>query len=164
MAEMFVGYVKFPSMRISTFVNTGNLMAVKILYVTPLLNIIVALLEWLVTSASSPGVSSAPGTCGTSKVFHASAAETCKKRLNNIAGQQRGFEFWCRAFIMRVPGTCDGSNIEIRRSRWRPVPVRHDGQTTRCYSTPLLKARWCAYLHRSRESAEYAALAEFTAL
>jgi hypothetical protein len=86
---MFVGYVKFPSMRISTFVNTGNLMAVNMLYVTPLLNIIVALLEWFVANASKPGVSFSPGVCGTTNVSHANAIEVCKRRSANNIGVKR---------------------------------------------------------------------------
>lgn len=68
--EMFVGYVKFPSIRISTLVKTGNLIGVKILYVIPFWNRIVEFELKLANTAVKAGVSSCPGACGTMKVDH----------------------------------------------------------------------------------------------
>lgn len=65
-------------METSTFVNLGNLMGVKMLYVTPSLNKMVALLEKFPEARAvvKAGVSSAPEVWGTVYVVQAQAAET----------------------------------------------------------------------------------------
>lgn len=73
-AGMFVGYIKFPSIQISTLCRMGNLIGVKILYVIPFLNKIV---ESELKCASTPmraGVSSRPAVWGTTSVFRAEIA------------------------------------------------------------------------------------------
>lgn len=67
---MFVGYVKFPSIRMSTLVKTGNLIGVKILYVIPFWKRIVEFELKLANTAVKAGVSSCPEACGTVKVDH----------------------------------------------------------------------------------------------
>ena len=69
------GYVKFPSIATSTLFNTGNLIGVKMLYVTPFWKII---LEFSARSGKAfikAGVSSWPGECWTRNLFQAKDAE-----------------------------------------------------------------------------------------
>lgn len=96
---MSVGYVKFPSIATSTLVSVGNLIGVNILYVTPLSNSMVALVEKFpdTRATANPGVSSCPAVCGTTKVVHANAdADSAKVAImtliwmvNRCGGTQR---------------------------------------------------------------------------
>ena len=56
-----VGYVRFPSIRISTLLRIGNFIGVKILYVKPSWNKMVELAAKSGSAARIAGVSSCPG-------------------------------------------------------------------------------------------------------
>jgi len=84
--EISVGYVKFPSTWTSTLVRTGNLMGVKILYVTPHLNKMIESELKFASAAVRPGVSSWPGAWGTTNFFVAEAMipEACARNKTHV--------------------------------------------------------------------------------
>ena len=100
MVEISVGYVRFPSIRISTLLRIGNFIGVKILYVMLSWNRIVELVAKSGSAARIAGVSSFPGECGTVNVFQAAtrcAKATKEKSLAKLGfkgdiGEQRRFQ------------------------------------------------------------------------
>lgn len=69
------GYVKFPSIAISTLFNAGNFIGVKMLYVTPFWKIILESSTRSDKAFIKVGVSSWPGECWTRNLFQAKDAE-----------------------------------------------------------------------------------------
>jgi hypothetical protein len=80
-----VGYVRFPSIRISTLLRVGNFIGVKILYVTPSWNRMVELVAKSGSAARIAGVSSFPGECGTVNVFQAPTSCTMATKEQSLA-------------------------------------------------------------------------------
>ena len=87
--EISVGYVRFPSIQISTLLRVGNFIGVKILYVTPCWNRMVELVAKYGSAARIAGVSSFPGECGTIKVFQAPTSCTMAMKEYNLAKFRR---------------------------------------------------------------------------
>jgi len=85
MVPISVGYVRFPSIRISTLLRVGNFIGVKILYVTPSWNRMVELVVKYGSAARIAGVSSFPGECGTVNVFQAPTSCTIAMKEWSLA-------------------------------------------------------------------------------
>jgi len=105
MVAISVGYVRFPSIRISTLLRVGNFIGVKMLYVMPSWNKIVELVAKSGSAERIAGVSSFPGECGTVNVFQATtrcARATKEKSLAKLRGdigeQRRVQKFLCPRF------------------------------------------------------------------